>query len=126
MNIIKDMFESRNSELINNLAEAGFDPRQAEEFLPKAAASISETIDSAGIDTVFQSFVSGNLTEFLNYIDVDGISENLDMSKDQVLAGVNAIWPTVSKFIDSDEAGTQLTAATMFSGLAGVARKIFK
>ncbi len=120
MNSILDMVDSNKSEFIEKLTEAGFDTDQASSFLPQAAQGINDSINNIGSESIFNAFISGNFSDFLNQIDIEELSSKIGIPQEQALSGINAIMPMLSQFFNNDESGAQLTASKLFNGLSGL------
>ncbi len=117
MDIVNELFESQKGNLIEKLSQSGFSEEQASGFLPAVSQSIFDSIGKNGADNVFQAFMSSDLGGFMNMIDVTGLSEKINLDQNQVVSGLNAIWPTIQGYITGDQSSEILQGASMFRGM---------
>ncbi len=117
MELIYNFIRSRKAQLTGLLLEAGIPADRADDFLDQASIAISNTLVIQGIERLLVSFVSGNVDRFLSDIDLQDMSQHLQMDYQQVFTGMYAIWPVISGIADNDDEAAQLEASRIYSKL---------
>lgn len=105
MNFIKECFEENSGAFTEKLEGVGFSIEQAQNFLPETATSILASGQNIDIAQAIRDLLSETPGQLLNSIDVDSISEKLDIHSNQVRSGLGAIAPVLSKVILQKDKG---------------------
>lgn len=104
MELISGFLQQHGSGLVSKLVEGlGFDPAQAEKFVPAAVEQVTGLLTGGGLD--IGSLLGGNgVSSLLGKVDTDGLAQQAGVSVDQARSGLESLAPDLLSGL-SDQAG---------------------
>ncbi len=120
MDLLKDIIEEHAPKLLGQLQSgAGFDPEQAQRFLPEAGSSIGQAMsDGVGDLDLTNLSSAANISALSKGIDVRGLADRTGVSPQQGLDGIQALLPAVLGFL-GQKAGNAGDLLGLLGGASG-------
>jgi hypothetical protein len=97
MNFITACFEEYDSALSELLLGAGFSADEALRFLPEASSGILDAFKHKDIEQIISAFGAKDPSQILNAVNMNTIAMKVDMSTEQVKAGLEKIAPVITQ-----------------------------
>lgn len=136
MDFLKDILEEKGAELAGGLvSKLGFQPEQAQAFVPEAAASVFDVVKDKAGDLDFSDLAS-TTGSLVDGVDVGALAAKVGIDSSQVTSGLGAIVPILLSALQEKAGGLSgLTsmlgggglgkALGAVGGIGGVAGKLF-
>jgi hypothetical protein len=128
MELIQQFVQHHAGSLISQLVERlGFEPAQAERFVPAAADKLVAALSGGGLDVA--SLLGGaDLSSLLGKIDVAGLAEDAGVGEEQARGGLEAIAPAMLSALGDQAGGAEALLGALGGdaggGLLGAAGKL--
>lgn len=97
MDVIKECFRENAGTFTEKLKAAGFSVDQARQFLPEIESSILDSVENSGVAKMITCLVSEEPSRMFSTSDINLMAIKLGMNSDQVMSGLEAIMPVMTR-----------------------------